>query len=328
MTQKEKKAYLTDMCLKHRLLNNGEQVSLIVDGLQYTLRNGRLVITDIVELPKDGSLVIDNAFDEIDFMTGHGEYDNTRLEFDKLRTNLRVLHLGSIGKISEEAFKDCVNLVTVTGNKLKSVPGEAFKGCRSLKTVNMSNLRVVQGLAFSQCRSLKTLTSKRISMLGQEAFSGTPLEKLECGKLSLSYLSLDEMNNLKYLKADSIQYICENLIYTPLQYLDLGEFMHDDYYINTMVDNNSAYVYYKKFGVTDKQKVIEFVKEDTWLAKKVGILENEKEVYINDFLTSLPYKTCKEIHYKLSTLYSEVQKYYDKRFKLLMNLGIKVVRDL
>lgn len=321
MKQRDKKNYLMDMWLKHDMLNSGSKVSLVVDGIEYTVIKGKLVVIDIVDIPKNGEVVIDNAFDKIDFKRD--------AVFKKKKKRLIKLDLGVISELKEDGmFKDCTKLELVKGNKLKSLPAHSFSGCVKLHTVQMSNLRVIGYACFYGCVNLVNFTATRISQIGDNAFDNTKLTKLVCEKVKMNWLSLYCMNSLKYFKADNIDYLGDTLEATEIQYLDIGEFMYDPYFVS-LAKLEDGLKYYTYFGLTNEE-ALEYLKEDTYMARHVWSSSGDVfdwPYHLNDFLTSLPVRFLKEVHYKLNTMSKEEQVYFDKRFRLLNNKGIKVVRE-
>jgi hypothetical protein len=77
--------------------------------------------------------------------------------------------------ISNSAFKDCVNLTSITiPNSVTSIGGSAFSGCISLTSITIPNSVTSIGVStFSGCTSLTSITiPNSVTSIGGYAFSG------------------------------------------------------------------------------------------------------------------------------------------------------------
>ncbi len=83
-------------------------------------------------------------------------------------------------KIGEEAFAGS-NLVSITMPGLVTeIEESAFKGCLSLQSISLVNVETIGANAFKGCSALNVLAwGEKLTTVGDYAFSGTGLEKLE-----------------------------------------------------------------------------------------------------------------------------------------------------
>ena len=85
---------------------------------------------------------------------------NGEITYSKQDLNGKLLILGSIKKISKNAFRDCYNLKTVIiPDSVTSIGDDAFKDCYNLKTVIIPNSVISIGIGvFSNCSNLSSIT--------------------------------------------------------------------------------------------------------------------------------------------------------------------------
>lgn len=76
-----------------------------------------------------------------------------------------------LNNIEQQAFLDCVNLVTVSFNSITSLPVSCFKSCTSLTNINFPLLESIGNYCFQECSSLTSIDFPLVTYLGSQAFS-------------------------------------------------------------------------------------------------------------------------------------------------------------
>ena len=89
----------------------------------------------------------------------------------------------SVANIGDAAFRNCMNLTTVTfedGSTLNKISNNAFQNCKSLTTVTLTNsITSIGNFAFAGCTSLSSFDfSANIKTLGDYAFTNCGFETL------------------------------------------------------------------------------------------------------------------------------------------------------
>ena len=83
----------------------------------------------------------------------------------------------AVGRIGQEAFSCCTNLVSITiPNGVESIGGAAFYSCKALKSITIpSSVRSVEQKAFAHCYRLEEVVIKPgLESIGWQAFIGCP----------------------------------------------------------------------------------------------------------------------------------------------------------
>lgn len=142
-------------------------------------------ITDVVRA--NTTIVVPALIDGMEVsMIGEGAFSNCLAE--------EIVIEGNIYKLQKEAFKNCVNLKTVTINShvLNEIGASAFSGCISLETFNFTDLVGLNKLgesAFYNCKALKVVDLRQTKLMGVavQAFMG-------CSSLTTVYLPTNTRN--------------------------------------------------------------------------------------------------------------------------------------
>ncbi len=105
-----------------------------------------------------------------------------------------------VGKIGAAAFKDCVNLTSITFNNyvpVETIGNSAFEGCINLTSFDMpSSVVSIEKNAFKGCTSLTELTiPSHVTSIGEQAFVG-------CNNLTINV----NANNSNYCAENNILY--------------------------------------------------------------------------------------------------------------------------
>lgn len=93
----------------------------------------------------------------------------------------------AVGRIGQEAFSCCTNLVSITiPNGVESIGGAAFYACKALKSITIpSSVKSVEQKAFAHCWRLEEVVIEPgLENIGWEAFIGCP--RLSCVRLPSS----------------------------------------------------------------------------------------------------------------------------------------------
>ena len=83
----------------------------------------------------------------------------------------------AVGRIGQEAFSCCTNLVSITiPNGVESIGAAAFYSCKALKSITIpSSVKSVEQKAFAHCWHLKEVTIKPgLESIGWQAFISCP----------------------------------------------------------------------------------------------------------------------------------------------------------
>ena len=93
----------------------------------------------------------------------------------------------AVGRIGQEAFSCCTNLVSITiPNGAESIGGAAFYSCKALESITIpSSVKSIEQKAFAHCWHLKEVVIEPgLERIGLEAFIGCP--RLSCVRLPSS----------------------------------------------------------------------------------------------------------------------------------------------
>lgn len=315
LNKADKVKYLKDLYYR-TLLMTTDNKPVIVDGVEYIVRDDRLVVVNLHELNKDYSFVLDNAFDEIDIP----------MLDEKFRTSVYDLDLSSVTKLQNNSFKECTNLKKVKGNKLKSLPSGCFKGCTKLVSAEFSNLRVVGEEVFLGTH-LKDLYAPRLYVFDSRAFSGTDIESLKFEREPKFYgTTISNMTKLKKMELPCVSYVDTQFMYSNIVDLTLGKVKDNKYYYYNHYyyhDNSVIYYYFQEvYNVTDKKFIHRYVNACNKLASRHRKLRSG-EFYTHTFVERLPY-SLKDLYIDLSELDTELQNFYKFMFKILQQRGVNV----
>lgn len=88
-----------------------------------------------------------------------------------LNSGVTSINFPLLNNIEQQAFRDCVNLVTVSFNSITSLPDNCFSGCTSLTNINFPLLESIGNFCFDQCSSLTSIDFPFVTYLGSQAFS-------------------------------------------------------------------------------------------------------------------------------------------------------------
>lgn len=124
------------------------------------------------EAKDEKEIVIPNKIDDKNVsIIASNSFENELFESLVIDANISVIQTG--------AFKNCVNLKSVTFNTSSVIRIEegAFSGCTALESINLStlvSLNKIETQAFSGCTSLKSidLTGTSVTSIYQETFKG------------------------------------------------------------------------------------------------------------------------------------------------------------
>lgn len=92
--------------------------------------------------------------------------------------NVTSISLPVVDKIGEAALYAYSNLETISAPKMRKLGFAAFSNCSKLTKVDLSNCREADINAIAYCSSLTEIDLPYIYMVGENLFSGTPLETL------------------------------------------------------------------------------------------------------------------------------------------------------
>lgn len=120
-------------------------------------------------------------------------------------TMLRVGELPAITTLGTAAFKDCVNLpsLSVNTSNLAEINATAFEGCTGLSSVQIDGgekkqTTIADG-AFATCNSLKRLVIENIKSIGKNAFAKLPFSALEINNVDTigesAFADCDKLEN-------------------------------------------------------------------------------------------------------------------------------------
>lgn len=329
MNYKERREYLVDNFLKLSMMtpeNERNKLILYVDGIGYVYSHGKLIIKDITkDALSDGKLIIDSVFDSFDMVFP-----------DKLKTKLLHLELGNITKLHDSAFKDCLRLEKVVGNKVKTVPVACFSGCKSLVNVHMSQLVYIRERAFESC-NLENFKSGKLTKIDNYAFLASGIKELICGKnVEIQCYALGGTYRLTRFTAESLNWVDSCFYNCPkLSYLDIGYFKDNDFYYDESDQLNRFILRLKRLNISSED-MESHINDDTKMFNKVfdrKRKKNEVDKYpykFNEFYSEFHFlKDLSEFHYKLNDdMDIELQRYYESRMKFIsIKNNAIVVRD-
>ena len=114
----------------------------------------------------------------------------------------KIVFDGNITTIPDYAFRDCVNLTSVTiGDSVTSIGGYAFSGCSSLKSITIpDSVTSIGNSAFSSCSSLTNITiPDSVTSIGDSAFRNcSSLTSVTIGK------SVTSIRNMAFANCRSL----------------------------------------------------------------------------------------------------------------------------
>lgn len=142
-------------------------------------------------------------------------------------STISTAELGTLLAIGNNAFLECNQLVSVSGEKLYTIPSGCFKGCSSLYSVNIGGLTSITAGAFSSCEKLATVGFPDTKYVYSNAFENcVALTDVElpaastvysnafngCKALTSLYLpSMLTFENALYSETESYPLLPENL---------------------------------------------------------------------------------------------------------------------
>jgi len=88
-----------------------------------------------------------------------------------LQSGITSINFPLVNNIEQQAFRDCVNLVTVSFNSITSLPSACFLGCSSLTNINFPLLESIGNYCFQECSSLTSIDFPLVTYLGSHAFA-------------------------------------------------------------------------------------------------------------------------------------------------------------
>lgn len=119
---------------------------------------------EILNLPEDIEIIKDNAFADCKQLKKvifpKSSYTLGMSVFSGCNSLTGDLELGKVENIGSSAFKNCVNIksVTINSDKLKAIGSNAFNCCRSLKTVKLpDSLSSIGSSTFIGCEKLESI---------------------------------------------------------------------------------------------------------------------------------------------------------------------------
>ncbi len=136
-------------------------------------------------------------------------YDTSYLNLTTASIPSSVYHNGehyTVTEIRYEAFKDCINLESVTiPNSVTYIGKRAFMNCSSLFSVSLSNsITKIEEWTFNGCRSLTSIIiPNSVTSIGEYAFS-------RCG-----FDSVTIPNSISSIGKHAFSY-CDNLVYVNI----------------------------------------------------------------------------------------------------------------
>lgn len=115
--------------------------------------------------------------------------NTTIVSFNELIDFPNVKYLGVNESVnSNAAFYQCTSLQEIDlSNISEHIGGQCFNGCTSLRTIgDLSKVKIIQSGAFNNCTSLyiDELNLANLTSLGQNAFYGVKIKKLNLGKVT------------------------------------------------------------------------------------------------------------------------------------------------
>ena len=134
---------------------------------------------------------------------------------------LRKVTLGeTVTKISQYAFKDCINLENVViSNSVQEINSGAFQNCERLSTIDFPNgLKEIEQFLLYGCRSLKTVNlPSSITSIGFSAFDGC-----------INMESINLPSNIHAIDGNALSncYSLKSLIFPENTKIDYSAFSH------------------------------------------------------------------------------------------------------
>lgn len=92
--------------------------------------------------------------------------------FRENRKTQTIVLPDTCSKINPSAFKDCISLVSVTGNGVEEISINAFENS-PVETIDFPNLKSIGSYAFSGCSELSSITLSNVETINNYAFTGT-----------------------------------------------------------------------------------------------------------------------------------------------------------
>ncbi len=145
--------------------------SVIKDGIGYTIKNNEAVVVAAKKSLLNANIEREVNINGTNFLVT----EIASKVGDKTSSISSLVIPNSVKSIAENAFKECVNLKTLTING-GDIGGNAFRGCTSLQTLTLNNGIInIGNYAFYQCSSLDAVViPSTVASIGLRAFSECP----------------------------------------------------------------------------------------------------------------------------------------------------------
>ncbi|MEG2528818.1 MAG: leucine-rich repeat domain-containing protein, partial [Anaerovoracaceae bacterium] len=142
-------------------VNGGGSGNSCGANLTWSFENG----TGTLTITGDGT-AMDN------YTVGDGVASTAPWYTDRLNIRSVVIEAANLTNIGSFAFKECINLTTVTlPNSVKTIGDEAFNGCTSLVMVMMPKVETIGVNAFRGCFKLETVIMSEVKTISGGVFA-------------------------------------------------------------------------------------------------------------------------------------------------------------
>ena len=309
MTKSDKVKYLKEYYYRCLLMSN-ETKPVIVDGIEYIVRDDKLVITNIHEMDKEFRVVIDNAYAEIDIESLS----------KKVKEHMQYLDLSSVSKVNENAFVSCYSLREVKGNKLKTITRNCFRVCRSLKKATFSDLRIVGEYAFTDT-NLTDFYAPHLYKIGIDAFKRTGIKSFKFEREPELH-GFNGMPALTEVEIPCPTYLTDYLLFSEISILRLTNFRDTKNYYKQCRYRSLEDYYGKICGMTDKALIEKYIAATKKMAERF-YKPKEGVYYQHTFVDKMPNK-LRHLYIDMSGLNDEEKQFYDMQFMILRAWGILI----
>lgn len=149
-----------------------DDVVTTIDGFSYSIDTvkGGVSVLGYVEVPFRKDIVIPQKISyesQEYFVSGIGP------NAFKDCVEIESITMSNILTIRENAFQGCTNLKSVTMPKITYIHPYAFDGCASLTSVDIPCVKMIYSGAFRNCKSLTAIKlSEKLQSIGYRAFEG------------------------------------------------------------------------------------------------------------------------------------------------------------
>lgn len=162
-----------------------------------SLLNSKFITVDAKNyniLSDDLKQLSDNKFTQIE-IKNHANSLTINNEFS-LNNNLKVLKVGNVLNIAENAFKNCYSLNTLNFKSVNNIEQNAFYNCVSLKNIDLSTAVSIGKNAFYGCTLLSSVSlGQRLISVDASAFAFSNVTEFKLD-LNKSYFQVE--NNVLY----------------------------------------------------------------------------------------------------------------------------------